>query len=105
MTQYQEHNPANSLLRSEYQSRINRVMDYIDAEIDGDLSLKNLSAIAHFSPYHFHRIFHAMTGETLSRYIQRIRIEKAASLLVINPKKTITGISSSLCPPHRAVQR
>jgi len=68
-------------------------MDYIDAEIDGDLSLETLSSIAHFSPFHFHRIFHAMTGETLNRYIQRIRIEKAASLLVQNPNKSITVIA------------
>ena len=80
-------------LREEYTARINRVIDYIEGNIDKELPLDELAKIAHFSPFHFHRIFRAMAGETLNDFIQRIRIEKAATKLVLNPKKSITEIA------------
>lgn len=80
-------------LRDEYVSRINRVVDYIELNIDGDLSLEKLASVANFSRFHFHRIFKGIMGETLNRYIQRIRLERAAAQLVGNPKKTITEIA------------
>ncbi len=80
-------------LRAEYLSRINRVIDYIDANIDKDFSLKTLAEIACFSRFHFHRIFQAIVGETLNQFIQRVRIEKAAVQLITNPKKSITEIA------------
>ncbi len=80
-------------LRESYTARINRVIDYIEANIDKDLSLQELAGVAYFSPFHFHRIFRAMVGETLNDFIQRVRIEKAATKLVLNPKKSITEIA------------
>ena len=67
-------------LRAEYVGRINRVIDYIEANLAGDLPLETLAGVAAFSPFHFHRIFKAMVGETLSAFIRRRRVEKAASL-------------------------
>lgn len=78
---------SKKYLREDYTARINRVIDYIEANIDKDLSLEELANVAHFSPFHFHRIFSAMVGETLNGFTQRIRIEKAAAKLVLNPKK------------------
>jgi AraC family transcriptional regulator len=86
-------NDRQKFLREEYTARINRVIDYIEQKIDRELSLKELSEVAGFSAFHFHRIFAALVGETLNSFIQRIRIEKAASMLVQNPKKTITEIA------------
>ncbi|MBM3132042.1 MAG: AraC family transcriptional regulator, partial [Chloroflexi bacterium] len=43
--------------------------------------------------FHFHRIFGAIMGETLGQFIQRVRVEKAASKLIHNPKKSITQIA------------
>ncbi|UCD70592.1 MAG: AraC family transcriptional regulator [Syntrophobacterales bacterium] len=80
-------------LRNEYISRINRVIDYIEKNIDKDLSLKTIADVAYFSQFHFHRIFRAMVGETVNQFIQRVRVEKAASLLISNPKKSITEIA------------
>jgi len=80
-------------LREEYTARVNRVIDYIEANISGELSLRELAHVAHFSPFHFHRIFRGMVGETLNDFIQRIRAEKAAAKLVLNPKKSITEIA------------
>jgi len=80
-------------LREEYTARINKVIDYIDSNISKDLSLNELAAVAHFSPFHFHRIFSAMVGETLNGFIRRLRIEKAATMLVQNPRRSITEIA------------
>lgn len=68
--------------QKEYIHRINKVIDYIEQNLDSELSLERLADVALFSPYHFHRIFSAFMGETLSGFIRRKRIEKAASLLL-----------------------
>jgi AraC family transcriptional regulator len=83
----------NKYLYKEYISRINRVIDYIDNNLNTELTLKILASISNFSPFHFHRIFSSITRETLYQYIQRIRIEKAAGMLIANPEKTITEIA------------
>lgn len=50
-------------IQADYQNRVNRVIDFIDENIDSDLSLNTISEIAYFSPFHFHRIFKFLTGE------------------------------------------
>ncbi|KPK87681.1 MAG: hypothetical protein AMS27_01740 [Bacteroides sp. SM23_62_1] len=82
-------------LRQEYTFRINRVIDYIENNLDADLNLALLSNIANFSRFHFHRIFSAMTGETLNYFIRRKRLERSVSMLVDNPKYSITEIAFS----------
>ncbi len=79
--------------RIEYRARINRVMDYVDHHLEEPLDLATLAGVAHFSPFHFHRIFTMMTGETPGDYVQRIRIERAASMLLNDQRKTITEIA------------
>lgn len=80
-------------LQEEYISRINHVFRFIDEHIDADLSLQNVSDIAHFSPFHFHRIFKTITGETLNEFVTRRRIERAASYLIQKGNRTITELS------------
>ena len=65
-----------------YKQRLNKVFSFIAENLDSDLSLNNVSAIAHFSPFHFHRIFKSITGETLNDYVVRKRIEKSAQSLL-----------------------
>ena len=79
---------------SEYLKRVNRVLDYLDSNYANDLDLSHLADIANFSPYHFHRIFKAIVREPLNKYIQRIRVEKAANILQHQPNKSITDLSS-----------
>jgi AraC family transcriptional regulator len=69
------------------------VIDFIERNIDQELSLESLALVANFSRFHFHRIFKAMMGETLNQFIQRVRLERAAALLAHNPKKSITEIA------------
>ncbi|MBN8590224.1 MAG: AraC family transcriptional regulator [Anaerolineae bacterium] len=64
-----------------YTISINRVLDYIRDHLIEDLSLDVLAGVAGFSPFHFHRIAQAMTGETLAETVARLRLERAAALL------------------------
>ena len=80
-------------LRQEYVGRINRVIDYIEENIDTELSLEILAKVASFSRFHFHRIFSALVGETLFGFVRRLRLERAASMLIAHPKETITEIA------------
>lgn len=77
----------------EYCSRINRVMDYIEANLAETHTLEELASVANFSKFHFHRIFTAMTGETPFQFLTRLRIEKAAGLLVSNRSLTIGEVA------------
>lgn len=85
--------PHQNHLRADYTARVNRVIDYIEANISQELSLEALADVANFSKFHFHRLFGALTGEKLNQFIQRIRVEKAAGQLIRNPKKSITEIA------------
>lgn len=85
--------PVTPGLQNEYAARINRVIDYIDAHLDEELSLETLAGVALFSPYHFHRIFSAMVGEPPGRFILRLRLERAAALLAANLRMSITTIA------------
>ncbi len=65
----------------EYTRRIDRVIDYLRDHLDKPLKLEDLAKVACFSEYHFHRVFGAITGETLNNFTNRLRLEKAARLL------------------------
>jgi len=81
------------LRRREYMGRINRVMDYVRENLSGDLRLETLARVANFSPFHFHRTYKSMTGETLNDFIRRMRVQRAASQLIHNVSESITQIS------------
>ena len=81
------------VLRLEYERRINRALEYIQNNLDGDLSLEAVSRAAAFSPYHFHRIFRALAGQTIREYVQRRRLNRAARRLVFDLRASITDIA------------
>lgn len=72
---------------------MNRVIDYIQNHLADPLELERLAAVACFSPFHFHRLFHAWMGETLQEFTHRLRLERAAAQLVFNPTKSVTEIA------------
>jgi len=83
------------LRRQVYAGRVNAVIDYIERNLAEELTLETLAGVAHFSPFHFHRVFSAMVGETLNDFVSRLRVERAASLLVQYPRMTITAVASA----------
>jgi AraC family transcriptional regulator len=85
--------PDLNILNPEYRSRINRVLDYIEQNIDHEFTLDELAQISFFSKFHFHRIFSALMNETLFDFIQRTRVEKAAYLLLTDRARPVTAIA------------
>src|SRR4030095_945908 len=76
-----------------YQKRVNRVIDHIRERLAEPLTLSGLARLAAFSPFHFHRVFFALTGETLFAYIQRQRIEKAAGVLAADGETSVLEVA------------
>ena len=65
----------------DYQLRVGRAIQHLEQHLDDDLSLLELAGIASFSPFHFHRIFRALTGEGVAERVRRLRLERAAARL------------------------
>jgi len=61
-----------------HRTRIEGVLAYIEERLDDDLELDELARVAGFSGYHFHRIFKGLVGESVARYVRRLRLERAA---------------------------
>ncbi|MCG8478742.1 MAG: AraC family transcriptional regulator [Spirochaetales bacterium] len=64
--------------------------DFILANPGDRLSIKRVAEIACLSPYHFHRLFRLSAGESISRFVQRARLEAAAKALRSNRRLTVT---------------
>ncbi len=75
-----------------YKERILRVLVHIQDHLDEAVSLEELAAVAHFSPYHFHRIFRGMVGESVMEHIRRLRLERAAHRLKLG-NQSVTRIA------------
>lgn len=63
------------------QQQMRRVIDFVQAHLDQDLSLEALARQAGFSAYHFARLFRQTTGESPHQFVLRQRIERAQRLL------------------------
>jgi AraC family transcriptional regulator len=62
--------------------RLARVLDYIGANLEGDLTVDHLASIACLSRFHFARAFKAAVGQSPHRYVSGKRLERAKALLV-----------------------
>ena len=79
--------------RVEYSRRMTRVLDFIDAHLDAALELRVLADVAHFSPFHFHRLFMAWVGETLGDYLRQRRLEAGALRLADVPSMHVLEVA------------
>jgi AraC family transcriptional regulator len=57
------------------------VIEYIMENLEGSLTLEQIAAVAHLSPYHFARQFKATTGLPPHQYVIARRVERAQHLL------------------------
>ena len=80
---------------AEYTRRINKALEFIEQHLDQNIRLEDVARASHFSPYHFHRIFHALVGETVNDYVSRKRMEKAASRLMRKPALSVTDVAEA----------
>ena len=72
-----------------YAKRFDAVLAYIDANLDGELSVEKLSRVANFSTFHFHRQFSAYVGIPVARYVQLMRLRCAAHRLASHQHCTV----------------
>lgn len=64
-----------------YEQRLSRVRDYIFDHLDEEIDLEKLAEIACLSPYHWHRTYQALSGETIAATVRRLRLQRAATYL------------------------
>lgn len=76
-----------------YGERIWRVVDYVNANLDKDLSVDRLARIAGFSKFHFHRQFTSYAGVSVSRLVRLLRLKRASYQLVFDPEAPIIEIA------------
>lgn len=57
------------------------VEEFVMDNLDADLALADLAAVAHLSEYHFARLFKATTGQTPHQYVIACRVERAKALI------------------------
>jgi AraC family transcriptional regulator len=72
--------------------RLNRVVEFIDANLENDISLADLAAVADLSAFHFSRAFRKSTGKTPQQYVMQQRLERA-KLLLARPDLPIVEVS------------
>jgi AraC family transcriptional regulator len=65
-----------------YEDRMGWVIDYIYGHLDEPIDLNTMANVACLSAFHWHRIFHALYGETIASTVKRLRMHQAAGYLV-----------------------
>jgi AraC family transcriptional regulator len=68
--------------RSFYEQAVQRAVEHIATHLDEAIDLETLAVEACLSPFHFHRVFRGMVGETPVELIRRLRMERAAVRLL-----------------------
>ncbi len=97
--------PKHKTTWNDYHERILRVLTHIQEHLDGVLDLEELARVACFSSFHFHRIFAAMTGETIADHVRRLRLERAAMELRSGAKQVIQVALDAGYEAHEAFTR
>jgi AraC family transcriptional regulator len=64
-----------------WRARLERAAALLSERLDNPPALKELAEAAAVSPCHFHRIWRALTGETVSQTVLRLRLEASQALL------------------------
>lgn len=69
---------------------IQRTVDYMEEHYEEELTIEQLSAIAHLSKFYYQRLFYRLTGYTVSEYLRSVRLKMAAGLLKAGNEKSWT---------------
>jgi AraC family transcriptional regulator len=67
----------------DYAHRLERVVTWLADHLDDALDLARLADVACMSPFHFHRVYHAMQGETAAETVRRLRLHRSAVELIV----------------------
>jgi AraC family transcriptional regulator len=97
--------PKQQTTWNDHRGRILRVLTHIQEHLDEALDLEELAQVACFSSFHFHRVFAAMTGETIADHVRRLRLERAAMELRSGGKQVIQVALDAGYEAHAAFTR
>lgn len=86
---------CSSRMSESYRPHVERALRYIADHLERPLSVAEVAKAARLSEFHFHRIFSAVMGEAVGRYITRKRLEVAALQLAYEPDRSVTDIGQS----------
>jgi len=93
--------PVRQSTAKSYRQRIDRVLRHLLDRLDCDPGLAELADVACLSPYHFHRVFQAMTGETVAALVRRLRLERAAWRLRTHDQSvTVAALDAGFASPE-----
>ncbi len=70
-----------------------RARRFLRQHLGEELALEQVARAAGASPFHFARLYHAMTGETVFATLTRLRLERAAALLCEEPARSVSQIA------------
>jgi len=79
----------NDLKSKDYAQRFEKVFVYIEQHLDESMSVEQLSRVAHFSKFHFHRQFSQYAGTGVTAYVRLLRLKRASHRLVFSREKII----------------
>lgn len=85
--------PQIPAVTNRYAERFARVLDYIESHADGAVTMDELSRIAAFSRFHFQRQFAGFLGMGVYRYVQFMRMRRAAWRLAFRLDNPIIDIA------------
>lgn len=80
-------------MHESYRPQVERALQYIAGHLDRPLTVREVARAAYLSEFHFHRIFTAVMGEPVGRFISRRRLETAALLLAYHPEASVGQIA------------
>ena len=89
--------------RSRLAPRIAAVAGQLQARVAEGASLPPLETLARqasLSPFHFHRVWRAATGETLGRTLTRLRLSRALQLLAAGETVTRVALAVGYASPQ-----
>ncbi|MTI60941.1 MAG: AraC family transcriptional regulator [Firmicutes bacterium] len=76
--------------------RINKSIDYLEKNLCSNIEIEKAAKVAGVSKYHYQRMFHMLTGVTVSEYIRNRRLTLAAYEL-LKPKSKVIDVALKYC--------
>lgn len=83
-----------------WHARMARAAELLTRRLDDPPSLDELAAAAHVSPFHFHRIWRGLTGETVGHTLARLRVEAAKLRLADGDRVTDVALTVGFATPQ-----
>lgn len=88
--------PTRTAARSAYAACLNRAIDHLVLHVHRGSTRLRLDDVAHaagLSPFHFHRVFQALMGETVAEFARRLRLEKALAMMALSRTEPLATIA------------